>query len=286
MSDMGKSLALAQRGASASNRQIADYVLRNPVRASAASIEDLAAAARVSTATLSRFARLLGCSGYAEFRTKLAETLQEVLHPIEKLKDSFARSGPESATVVEGLEATMSNIRATAEALTPQVLAAVVDRLSRAGTIYIMGFGFSAHLASYLTLGLQPFLPVVVNVVEFGGTEVAAGRLMRLQPEDALIAISLPRYARDVVQLCAYGKDRGAQVICITDSPASPLAPLADVLLLAQANHPILSSSSTAVLLVIEAVVAAVMASNPDNLRHAQALTEAISGYLVTGMGK
>jgi len=97
------------------------------------------------------------------------------------------------------------------------------------------------------------------------------------------VAISLPRYAREVVQLTAYGRDQGAQVIAITDSPASPLAAHADVLLLAEASHPVLSSSSSAAMLVIEAVMSALMASNPGNLAHAEALTAAISGYLVSG---
>lgn len=285
-SGLGQLLAAEQRSGSQSNRQIAEYILRNPVRASAASIEDLAAAAKVSTATLSRFARTIGFHGYAEFRIALAETLQSVLHPVEKLKDSFARSGPEGALAAEGLEAAMSNMRATAEALTPGTLAAAVEQIVAARHVYVMGFGLSAHLAGYLTLGLQPFLPTVVNIVEYGGTEVAAGRLMGLQPSDLLIAISMPRYARDAVQLTAYAQDRGASIIAITDSPASPLVPLAGLSLLAQANHPVLSSSSSAALLVIETVVAAVMSSSPDNLRLAQALTEAISGYLVSGSGK
>jgi DNA-binding MurR/RpiR family transcriptional regulator len=285
-SALGMALKAAQSEGSQSNRQIADYLLRNPVRASAASIEDLSAAVRVSTATLSRFARAIGFAGFAEFRHALAETLQAVLHPVEKLKDSFARSGPEGALAAEGLEASMSNMRATAEALTPALLSAVVAQLAEARQVYVMGFGLSAHLAGYLTLGLQPFLPWVINVVEFGGTEVAAGRLMGLKPGDALIAISLPRYARDAVQLTAYAKERGARIIAITDSPASPLMALAGIVLLAQANHPVLSSSSSAALLVVEAVIAAVMASSPDNLQHAEALTEAISGYLVSGAGK
>ncbi len=283
---LGRQLAERQRTGSQSNRQIADYLLRNPVRASAASIEELSLATGVSTATLSRFARMLGFAGFAEFRSGLAATLQSVLHPVEKLKDSFSRSAPGGALAAEGLEATMSNIRATAEAMAPGLLATAVERLGAARHVYVMGFGLSAHLAGYLTLGLQPFLPAVVNIVEYGGSEVAAGKLMAVGKEDCLIALSMPRYARDVVQLAAYARDRGAWVLAITDSPASPLASLADLLLLAQANHPVLSSSSTAALMVVEALVAAVMSSSPDNLSHAEALTEAISGYLVSGSGR
>ncbi len=67
-----------------------------------------------------------------------------------------------------------------------------------------------------------------MNVVEYGGTEVAAGRLMNLERADALIAISFPRYAADAIHLTRYARDRGAHITALTDSIASPLAPLAE----------------------------------------------------------
>jgi DNA-binding MurR/RpiR family transcriptional regulator len=119
-------------------------------------------------------------------------------------------------------------------------------------------------------------------VVEYGGTENAAGRLMNLGPEDALVAISFPRYATDVVHLTRYAADQGVTIFAITDSAASPLVPLASETLIAQATHPVLSSSNVAALLVIEALVAALMVSNADNLAKAARLTDAISAYLVS----
>ena len=79
------------------------------------------------------------------------------------------------------------------------------------------------NLAALLALDLQPFCRQAINVVEFGGTEVAAGRLMNIGPKDLLIAISFPRYASDAVMLTRYARDRCAHVIALTDSMASPL---------------------------------------------------------------
>ncbi len=143
-----------------------------------------------------------------------------------------------------------------------------------------MGFGLSAHVAALLVLGLQPFRPQVSGVVEFGGTEVAAGRLMGIGPDDLLIAITFPRYASDVVQLVRYARDRGARVVALTDSPAAPIAPLADRVLFAPADHPTLSSSMVAAVAIAEALVAAVMLSDPANAERASLLETAIGGYL------
>ncbi len=284
-SDLGQRLRELHASGSASNRAIADHLLRNPVHGSSLSIEDLATASGVSTATLSRFARALGYSGYPELRTALADTLQSILRPVEKLRGALSRSDGDDP-LRTSLQDSLANVRATAEGLDPTAIARVVRRLSDASAVYVLGFGLSAHLAALLTLGLQPFCRQLVNVVEFGGTEIAAGRLMNLEAGDVLIAISFPRYATDAVHLTRYALDRGAGIVAITDSVASPLAPMAHDLLIAQSTHPVLSSSNVSAVLVIEALVAAFMVSNSENVEKATRLTEAISAYLVAQPGR
>jgi DNA-binding MurR/RpiR family transcriptional regulator len=280
-SRLGKRLLEMQRNASPSNRLIAEFLLRNPIRVTAWSIEDLSGALPVSTATVSRFARAMGFQGYPELRAALAETLQSVLKPVEKLRDALERRSPDDSPQTEGLQTTVEAVRGAAAGLRPEVVEAAVERLLKAQTLYVMGFGMSAHLAGLLTLGLQPFCPQLINVVEFGGTEVAAGRLMNVGRGDLLVAISFPRYATDAVQLAAYARDRGADVIAITDSPASPLSRVADEVLLAPSAHPVLSSSLAAAVVVIEALLTSLMLSSRGNVVQAAKLTEAISAYLV-----
>jgi DNA-binding MurR/RpiR family transcriptional regulator len=273
------------------NASIADFLLRNPVRATASGIEELAGHTGTSTATLSRFARTVGFGGFAALRAGMADALEAtmppVYQPVEKLKDALGRAGSaapkEHPVIGESLEASLANLRSTAAGLEPRHLVTVAQRILAAQTVYTLGFGLSAHLAAMLSLDLQPFCKQVINVVEFGGTEVAAGRLMNISARDLLIAVSFPRYANDAVMLCRYARDRGAQVIVITDSMASPLVPSASDTLLAAASHPVLSSSSTAALLVIEALVTSLMLSGHDHVRQAEKLTEAIAAYMVDG---
>jgi DNA-binding MurR/RpiR family transcriptional regulator len=282
-SALGRQLIALQTEASPSNRLIADYLLRNPVRVTAWSIEDLSGAIAVSPATVSRFARACGFGGYPELRAAVAETLQAILQPVEKLRDAIERPRPGGSSFHDGLETSMSAVRGAVDGLDLAALDRVVAQLGEARNVYVMGFGLSSHLAGILTLGLQPFCPQLINVVEFGGTEVAAGRLMNVGRGDLLIVLSFPRYATDAVQLAAYARDRGAALVAITDSPASPLARLTDAVLLAPSQHPILSSSLAAAVVVIEALVARLMTSNRRNVAQAAKLTEAISAYLFRG---
>lgn len=260
--------------------RLADYVLRNPVAAAARGIDDLSAAAETSAPTISRFARELGFVSFAEFRATLGDAIATVFDPVTKLRDSFGRDGAPQAAV-DSLAAARGHLAALADPATAARIRAVSGRIAAAGAVYTMGFGLSSHLAAMLALGLQPYRDQVINTVQFGGTEVAAGRVMAIGREDLLIAISFPRYAADILHLVRFARDRGVRVVAITDSVASPLARYADDVLLAPALHPILSSSSVAALAVIEALVADFMRSDPAHLERAERLTAALGKYLL-----
>ena len=271
-----------------SNAVIADFLLRNPVRATAWGIEELAANTQTSTATLSRFARTLGFSGFAALRSGIADALQNALQPafqpVNKLRNALQRKGETGGSnhpiISESLEASLANLQAAAAGLNPALLVSTAHKILAAETVYTLGFGISAHLSAMLALDLQPFCRQSINVVEFGGTEVAAGRLMNIGPKDLLISISFPRYASDAVMLTRYARDRCAHVIALTDSMASPLTAWSHDVLIAPASHPVLSSSYSAALLIIESLVTSLMVSGDNQINQAEKLTEAISAYL------
>lgn len=281
-SELGAKLLALQAGGPASSHGIADFVLRNPMRVTALGITELAGSCGVSAATVSRFARALDFSNYSAMRSAVAEALQSGLNPIEKLRTSIERNTGVASPATESLDYALANIGATRQGLSTAELNQTVARIERAKTVYVMGFGLSAHVAGMLALHLQPFCPYVVEVAGYGGTEVAAGRLMNITSKDVLVAISFPRYAIDAIKLTTFAKERGAWVAALTDSLASPLAKLADQVMLAKSEHSVLPSSSTAAIALIEALVAALMVANKKNLAKAAELTAAIAPYLYT----
>jgi DNA-binding MurR/RpiR family transcriptional regulator len=276
---LGVALTALMTTGSAGHRKLAEFILRQPIRVSALSIDDLAKATGVSAPTISRFARELDLGGFAELRTAVAEAMQTLLDPVAKLRLQLAQSGDQPRGT-EMLVAIQNQLQQIDAGLVAWQTAAIARAIAGARHVHVMGFGLSAHVAALIVLGLQPFCASVSGVVEFGGTEVAAGRLMNIGPEDVLIAVTFPRYASDVVRLARYARDRGARVFALTDSAASPLAPLADIVLLAPAEHPTLSSSMVAAVAIAETLVATVMLSDPANAERAALLDEAISGYL------
>jgi len=279
-SSLGQSLRRVLAEGSASNRAIADYVLRNQVRVTALGVEELADACGVSTATISRFARDLGFKNYAALRGAVAETLQSVLQPVEKLRSTIARRAAAAAPALESLSYAEAAITATSRALAGTQIDRVGALLTRARTVYVLGFGLSSFLAGALAMHLQPFCRHVVEVAASGGTEVAASHLATVTGKDVLVVISLPRYTLDAASLTRFARDAGATIVSITDSPASPLAELGHHVLYAHSAHPVLPSSSSAALAVIEALAVALMTSNKANVAKAARHTEAIAAYL------
>jgi DNA-binding MurR/RpiR family transcriptional regulator len=279
-SSLGQSLLRVLAEGSASNRAIADYLLRNQVRVTALGIEELAEACAVSTATISRFARDLGFRNYAAMRGAVAETLQSLLQPVEKLRSTIARRTAKASPALESLGYAEAALTATRGALAGTQIDRVGTVLTKARTVYVLGFGLSSFLAGALAMHLQPFCRHVVEAAASGGTEVAAGHLATIGAQDVLVVISLPRYTLDVVPLTRFARDAGAAVVSITDSPASPLAELGHHVLYAHSAHPVLPSSSSAALAVIEALAVSLMTSNKANVAKAARHTEAIAAYL------
>ena len=283
-SSLGQNLLRVLAEGSASNRTIADYLLRNQMRVTALGIEELAEACEVSTATISRFARDLGFRNYAAMRGAVAETLQSVLQPVEKLRSTIARKAaagsPASTPALESLHYAEAAITSTSRALDGAQLDRIGAVFTKARTVYVMGFGLSSFLAGALAMHLQPFCRQVVEVAASGGTEVAASHLANIGSRDVLVVISLPRYTLAVVPLTRFARDSGATVVSITDSPASPLAELGHHVLYAHSAHPVLPSSSSAALALIEALAVSLMTSNKANVAKAARHTEAIAAYL------
>ncbi len=279
-SPLGKQvMALLQEG-SRSQRALSDVVLRDPVFVATRGIEDLAQLSGISPSTISRYVRDLGLSSYVDFRNQVADTVHALIAPVTKLSTRLSEGGPDRGTAEASLGSAVLNLEALRDPSTADVLRRVSKEVGSARYVWVMGFGLSAHLAAILTLGLQPYRDGVVNVVQFGGTESSAARLMSAGKGDLVIAIAFPRYSADVTDLTVAAKASGARIAVLTDSNAAPLARHADELMLAPAQHPVLSSSSLPGLALIEALVAEFLLSDPAHVARAEKLAAALAGYL------
>lgn len=263
------------------HRRAAELVMRQPLEAATMSIVQLAAAAEISIATANRFVKALGYEGYAAFRAALVSALTAAASPVERLRSARAEGLTAPAIICRAFEEDMANVEATLVGLTDEASARAVNMLCAAKRIFTLGFGSSAYLAGFAAHRLQPFREDVHSVSGEGGTEEAARRLFRVSSGDLILVYSFPRYSRDAIDIAMVGRERGAEVLGITDASSSPLVPVSTLCLTAAASRRVLVTSHTAAIALTDGLAAAVAQRREEALADYARLTEHVSPYLV-----
>ncbi len=265
---------------SKSHRRAADFALHSPLEAAALGIEDFARAAGISVATANRFVRAVGYPGYAAFRNELLAGLKAALAPVDKLEAARRDGKGVAESFAESLAGAAQNVERARSTVTAEAAARAIEALTHARRIVTLGFGLSAHVAAYLSDGLEAFIPNSQALPAIGGAEQATRRLAKLGAGDVVVAVSFPRYSRSAIDLAAAARAQGATLIVLTDGPQSPLAALADVALFAPVESKVLPASMAAAFALAESLIAAVATKKPEGLAAFEALTKRILPYL------
>ena len=172
------------------------------------------------------------------------------------------------------------NLEATRQSLDAQSCEQAVDAILKARRIFIIGYGSSSWLGGLLQRQLDLYCDNVQLLASIEGSSNGARMLSRLRPQDLVIAIAFPRYFSDTVLLASRAHEAGVPVLALTDTPASPLAPMATVALYAQTDSPYFSNSEASVLALIEALCSAVSHCAKGSLQATARLTESVLPWL------
>jgi DNA-binding MurR/RpiR family transcriptional regulator len=160
----------------------------------------------------------------------------------------------------------VEKLRYTLETVDRAAFEAATDALIAAKHIYIMGVRSSSVLARFLNFNLRMIFDNVKLVQTTSGSKMFE-QILHVGEGDVLIAISFPRYSKRIIKAVGYAKDSGAKVISITDSDRSPIAPLADQLLLARSDMVSFVDSLVAPLSIINAMIVSVARKDPVRVR-------------------
>lgn len=259
--------------ASPALQPVARWLASNALHAGTISIEEVASASGGSVSSVNRFARHAGYSGFTGLKADLAAAVRQALRPVAKLttaRDMPGGDGPEGD----------SDVPLVNTPLQQRSLDQAVQRIVASRAVYCLGLGQSNYLAGLLFDGLMPYHDHVVHVPAAGGTEQAVRHLTRIGPADILIAISLPRYSRDALDLVRFARQKGAHILGLTDSRTAPLVAVSDTVLLAPAAHHLLTSSVVAMVALMESLMSGVLRATPHAAELAADLSQAVLRYL------
>ena len=264
MNDLITKIQSELPGFSKGQKQIARFILEHYDKAAFMTASRLGVTVGVSESTVVRFATELGYDGYPHLQRALQEMIRNKLTSVQRMEVAGDRMGGRDVLQTV-LHADTDMIRVTLDEIDRDAFQGAVDALMGAKRIYILGVRSSSALASFLGFYFN-LLFENVTLVHTNSVSEIFEQVLRVGPGDVLFGISFPRYSKRTLSAMKYARDRGARVIALTDSQLSPLARVADHVLLARSDMASFVDSLVAPLSVINALIVAVGTSRRDEI--------------------
>ncbi len=236
-------------------KAIGQYIIDHYDKAAYMTALRLGSVVNVSESTVVRFAIELGYEGYPDLQRSLRDMIRNRLTSLQRIEIADDRIG-EDEILEKVINYDIDKMRSTLEAVSRHDFENAVDTILKADTVYIMGVRSSAALAHFMSYYFNMIFPKVKLITTTGRSEMYE-QLLRLGKNDVLIGISFPRYSKRLIQAMEYAKESGAHTVAITDSADSPIASLADALLLARSDMASFVDSLVAPMSIINAIIVA-----------------------------
>lgn len=255
----------------AAAKRLLDY----PEDVALLSMRELAKRASVQPATMTRLAQRLGFDGYDGLRQVYADAMRGRADTFESRAEGLrARRNldGDGALVADTLAGLSGHLKSLSDSDTIASIGRAADVIVRQDKLFCIGARSSypaMYLGSYLLsmIGEQTFL-----VDGAGG--IGLDRLRSLKKSDAVLALSIAPYTRNTVEAVTFAAERGAAIIALTDSVASPIARHATETILVPTDTPSFLHTMTPAVVVVECLAALVAAKRGKSAVKAIAQSE------------
>jgi DNA-binding MurR/RpiR family transcriptional regulator len=235
----------------------ARYVLDRPSEVALLSMREQARQAGVPPATMTRLAKRLGLDGYETVRGLYADAVRKTTAGFARKADvqvAKQEARGDTALAADMLASLARHVAMLAEPARLDQLVAASHRLADAERIFCLGLRACYPIAWHLhyVLSMLGERTVLLDAPGSVGSDPirAAGR------RDCLLAVSIEPYTRATVETATYAAGQKVPIVALTDSRLSPLAPLADELLLIPTDSPSFFHALTPAFLVTEIIAA------------------------------
>lgn len=207
----------------ASERKIADYILKNPSGLLPLSISELADASGSSEATIVRFSRRLGFDGFQQLKLSLARD--------ENLKEPLEQLSPDDSPkkVFEKVcDDIYCSLIKTLKLIDDTKFSEACDVLLAAKRIVIFGLGNSAAIAADMT---HKLLRLGYDAVSYSDNHMQAIAAAHLDSNCVAVGISHSGSSKDIIDALKIAKKAGAKIITLTNVGKSPIYSISDYVL-------------------------------------------------------
>ena len=240
-------------GFSKGQKRIASYILENYDKAAFMTASRLGILAGVSESTVVRFASELGYDGYPSMQRALQDMIRSRLTSTQRIQ----AAGDMYQNVLPAvIQSDIDKLRQMLSHGRQDEFDRVVDKIMTSRHVYILGVRSSSFVAGYLHFYMH-LLSENVTLIQSNAAGEMFEQMLRMGPGDVLIAISFPRYSKVTINTVKFARDRGAEIIAITDNELSPVYQLSQAALLAPCEMISFVDSMVAPLSLINALLVA-----------------------------
>ncbi|MEX8519574.1 MAG: MurR/RpiR family transcriptional regulator [Leptothrix sp. (in: b-proteobacteria)] len=218
---------------SPAEQRVGKLMLADPRSFASLPVAELAERSHVSKPTVVRFCRSIGYDGLADFKLKLAGTVNEGVPFVHRSVDEDDKAGDLVVKVIDNAVSALLKYRNDA---TSAAFEKAIAALSAAGLanrrIEFYGVGNSGIVVQDAQ---HKFFRLGVNAIAYSDSHIQLMAATMLGPGDCAVLISNSGRSRDVLDVAEVARKKGATTIVIT-ATGSPLAQEAQILL--AVDHP------------------------------------------------
>lgn len=271
---------------SAQLRRAADYVVANPFDLATLSLRTISANSHVSPATFSRLSRALGYGDFAEMKEQSRHSVgQQVLSFSEKAEALRANGDGDGSILERQSSACIDNIHAMTRAMDETRLKQAAECLRNARQVLLFGALGSTGIVEYMAYLARYFAPNWTLTGRMGDSLGAS--VATLAKGDAVLIVTKTPYVHRAVVAARLAREQGADVVLFTDLPQSPAIPYASHAFVVPSESPQFFSSYAATLVLVETLIAMIVASSGEettaSIRKVEAENRALGEYWSDG---
>ena len=242
-------------------KKIADFFARNYDELVFENLSSISRKAEVSKPTVLRFINKLGFERFVQFHRSLRQELemnQDTLHIRYSLKKNLLEDTKKEDIIGHTFGNTVKNLESVYGRMDRDEFAAIATAIARVqGRLYLFGQR-SSHALAYLFFNMiRRVLPKTCLIPR--GCTTEPDILIDVCHRDILFAVFRHPYGKEVHQLMGYFREKGAEVVLLTDSEFNPGSDLATHQLVVNTEGVSVFTSSTTILAVLESLNIAVL---------------------------
>ncbi|MGL5647805.1 MAG: MurR/RpiR family transcriptional regulator [Clostridium sp.] len=210
---------------SKSDKILEKYIEENPMECIYKSITEIANEVNIGEATITRFARKLGFTGFQEFKLTLAKKISKSKNT-NIINTTMQQNEEIEKWAKKLLEANKLSLDKTLSNLSLDSVVQVRELLLRANKIVFFGIGNSAIAAmdanyKFMRIGLN------TNIANDSHTMLMMTSL--LKRNDVVFLISHTGETKEILEIAKLAKENRADVISITSNKDNKLMDMSDV---------------------------------------------------------